>query len=168
MAHHVEQTMRIKLPAAKVWEVLADFGSIERFQEKVLSSPILAGTQSGVGTKRKCNFYDNSSVIEEIVEYQEGQGFKIELSEYAMPLKSLMAEMKVVSVDADTCDIFMSMDYVVKGGPVGWLAGKVMMQPMMNAVLKKTLTGLAYHSATGNIIANKLPTQQEFNIALNN
>lgn len=104
MAHHVEQSMRINLPASKVWAVLSDFGSMERFQDNVLSSPILAGPQSGIGTKRKCNFYDNSSVVEEIVEYQEGQGFKMALSEYAMPLKSLLADMKVVAVDDSRCD----------------------------------------------------------------
>lgn len=39
---------------------------------------------------------------------------------------------------------------------------------MIVGVIKRTLTGLAYHSATGNMIANKLPTKQEFDLALNN
>ena len=72
MAHHVEVKMRVNIPAMKVWEVLGDFSSIERFSTAVEKSPILDGISSGLGTKRKCDFYDGSSVIEEIIDYQEG------------------------------------------------------------------------------------------------
>lgn len=167
MAHHVENKMRVNVPANKVWEVLEDFSSVEKYAFSVDKSPLLEGKSSGLGTKRKCDFYDGTSVVEEIIGYQKGKGFKVELSEYSMPVKSLVAGMKVEEVDAKTSDISMEMDFVVKGGPFGWLMGFFMMRPMLRGVAKKVLTGLAYHSATGKIIGKSLPSKEDLSLALN-
>ncbi len=160
MAQHVEQKMRVNVPASKIWEVLDDFSSIERFSPTVKKSPLLDGQPSGLGTKRLCEFHDGTSVVEEIIQYDKGEGFKVELTEYALPLKSLIAEMRVKKVDSNTSEISMGMDFVVKGGPIGWLMGFFMMRPMMKGVLKKVLTGLAYHSATGKTVGKELPMRE--------
>jgi hypothetical protein len=162
MGHQVKQTIRARLPASKVWLVLSDFSSIEKTSISVEKSPLLAGAASGMGTKRKCYFHDGSTVVEEIIDYEEGRRFKIRLSEYSMPLKSLVAEMEVVEVDEETCQISMSMDFVVKGGPVGWLVGLLIIrQVLKRKVLKPELLGLAYHCATGMIVESTLPSVGE-------
>jgi len=83
-----------------------------------------------------------------------------------MPLKSLLAGVKVEAVDANTCDITIDMDFVVKGGPLGWVMGVVMMKPMMKGLTKKMLKGMAYHAATGKLIGKELPSQQDLSLAL--
>ena len=123
MPHHIELSKRIKLPADQIWAVLKDFDSIERTSHAIEKSPLLAGKVSGVGTKRKCYFYDGKTVVEQISEYHEGESFKMVLSEFSMPLKSIEAEMKVKKVDENVCDISMSMDFVVKGGFFGQILG---------------------------------------------
>ena len=81
MSHHITHTVRADVSADEVWEVLSDFSSIEKTSHSVERSPILSSVKSGVGTKRICHFYDGKSVVEEITHYQEGQGFKIVLSD---------------------------------------------------------------------------------------
>ncbi|MGV7222506.1 MAG: SRPBCC family protein [Nitrospinales bacterium] len=166
MAHHVENSIRVKVPVTKIWKVLEDYSSIEKFAATVKTSPIVGDKNSGLGAKRLCTFYDGSSLIEEIIDFQDGQGFKMELSEFSLPLKSMHAEMKVEAVDAETSDISMSSDFVVKGGPLGWLMGYLMMRPIMKGVFKKVMSGLAYHSATGKLIEKKLPPQEELKSAI--
>jgi len=166
MAHHVETTLRVNAPAEKVWEALRDFSSIERFSSNVESSPIVGDKTGGLGTKRKCTFYDKSTVVEEIVEYEEGSSFRIELSEYSMPLKSLRAQMGVTPVDDKTSDAHFAMDFVVKYGPLGWLMGNVMMKPMMTRITKDILKGLAFHVVTGNNVGSELPPDAELAPAL--
>lgn len=162
MAHHIEHTKRVRVPAEKIWAILKDFKSIERTSHAVESSPILAGPASGLGTKRRCHFYDKKSVVEEIIEYKEGSSFKIELSEFSMPLKSAIAEFTVKKVNANDCDISMSMDFVVKAGPIGWLLGATLMKPVLtNKVLKNELIGLAYHAATGKLVGTAMPSSKE-------
>ncbi len=157
MAHHVETTYRVHATKEHVWGILRDFSSIERFSSKVKSSPLVGESREGLGTKRLCTFYDKSTVLEEIIEYQEGENLRIELSEYSMPLKSLVAHMSVKRVDDQSCDATFGMEYVVKFGPLGCLMGKILMKPMMKGVTKDVLRGLAFHAVTGQNVGDTLP-----------
>lgn len=161
MTHHTEKTIKVNIPAAKIWQVLADFSSVERFATTIKTSPIVGDISAGVGAKRLCTFNDGSSLVEEIVDYQEGQGFKMELSEFSLPLKRMTAEMRVKAIDANSCELYMSSDFVVKAGPLGWLMGYFIMRPVMRGVFKQLLSGLAYHCETGKRIDKKLPANQE-------
>lgn len=161
MAHHTEATLKVKVPKHKIWKVLEDFSSVEKFAATIKSSPIIGDVNSGVGAKRLCTFNDGSSLVEEIIDIQEGQGFKMTLSEYSLPLKSMLAEMKVTEIDADSCEIYMSSDFVVKAGPLGWLMGQFVMRPVMKSVFKKVMSGLAYHSVTGERIDEEPPSKEK-------
>jgi len=166
MEHHVETTLRVHASAEKVWATIADFSSVERYSAKVESSPLIGDKAGGLGAKRKCTFYDKSTVVEEIVEFHDGESLRIELSEYSMPLTSMVAQMKVSSVDASHCDVYFGMDYVVKFGPLGWVMGRFMMKPMMKGVTKNVLRGLAYNVVTGKSIGSDFPSDAEIAPAL--
>jgi len=161
MAHHCEKTLKVNVPAEKVWQVLEDYNNIERFAITIKSSASANEICSGLGAKRTCTFNDGSSLVEEIIEYQEGQGYKMDISNHSMPLKSMQAEMKVTPIDECSSEIYMSAEFVVKGGPLGWVMGQLIMQPVMKAIFKKVMTGLAYHSATGELISEKLPQNEK-------
>ena len=162
MPHHIEHSLKVKVPAHRVWEVLGNFGSIEKTSHSVERSPLLEGPTSGIGTKRKCHFYDNKSVIEEITEYNEGHSFSMILSEYSMPMKSIAAQLKVDKIDNSSCKITMSMDFVVKGSVLGWLLGAILLRPVLKRkVLQKELIGIAYFSATNKSIGKEMPSKDE-------
>ncbi|WP_028865606.1 SRPBCC family protein [Psychromonas aquimarina] len=161
MAHHTEKTIKVNVPAAKIWQVLEDFSSVEKFAATIKTSPIVGDISSGLGAKRLCTFNDGSSLVEEIIEFQEGQGYKMVLSEFSLPLKSMYAEMIVKEVDANTSEIYMSSDFIVKAGPLGWLMGQFIMRPVMKGVFNKVLSGLAYHCVTGKRVDEKLPASEE-------
>lgn len=161
MAHHCENTLRVNVPAEKVWQVLEDYSGIEKFAMTIKSSASVNDISSGLGAKRSCTFNDGSSLVEEIIEYQVGQGYKMDISNHSMPLKSMQAEMKVTAIDENSSEIYMSADFVVKGGPLGWVMGQLIMRPVMKGIFKKVMTGLAYHSVTGKLIGEKLPANEE-------
>lgn len=161
MAHHIERTLKVNVSAEKIWQVLENYSGVENFTATIKSSPIVGDIQSGLGAKRKCTFNDGSSLVEEIIEFNQGQGYKMELSEYSYPLKSMFAEMRVTKIDANTSEIFMSSEFIVKGGPLGWLMGTLLMSPMMKGVFKTVMTGLAYHAATGKRVDDKSPANGE-------
>ncbi|NQZ27167.1 MAG: SRPBCC family protein [Colwellia sp.] len=161
MAHHTENTIKVNISVEKIWQVLEDFSSVEKFAATIKSSPIVNDISSGLGAKRLCTFTDGSSLVEEIIEYQEGQGYKMALSEFSLPLKSMQAEMRVKAIDANSCELYMSANFVVKAGPLGWLLGQLIMRPVMKSVFKKVMTGLAYHCATGKRVGEKRPANEE-------
>ncbi len=83
------------------------------------------------------------------------------ISEFSLPLKSMYAEMRVKEIDANSSELYMSSDFVVKAGPLGWLLGFLIMRPMMKSVFKKLMSCLAYHTVTGERIGEKLPPNEE-------
>ncbi len=166
MTHHVESKIKVDIPSAKVWEVLSDFTSIERFSATVERSPIISEVKSGIGTQRKCHFYDQSSVIEEITEIDEGQRLRFALSEFSLPLVSIESEMRVKKINETSSEIIMSLDYVVKFGLFGRLLGSLVMPGKMRKMMNNILTGLAYHLKTGRRIGEEMPSNEELTPAI--
>lgn len=166
MTHHVSKSLRVNVPSEKIWEVLNDFSSVERFATTIKSSPIVGDKKSGLGAKRLCTFENDSSLVEEIIDYQEGRSIKVEISDFALPLKSMHAEMGVEKIDANSSEIFWSADFVVKWGPIGWLLGFLAMRPVMKGVFTKLLSGLAYHAATGEALGSALPSEDQLKLAI--
>ncbi|MBU2972197.1 SRPBCC family protein [Pseudoalteromonas sp. C2R02] len=163
MTHRAENTIKVNVCASKIWKVLEDFSSVEKFATTIKSSPIVNDISTGLGAKRLCTFNDGSSLVEEIIEFNEGQGYKMVLSEFSLPLKNMYAQMSVKEIDENSCEISMSSDFVVKGGPLGWVMGRLIMKPVMKGVFKKVMSGLAYHSVTGELIGEKLPINEAMN-----
>ncbi|MCP5004693.1 MAG: SRPBCC family protein [Planctomycetes bacterium] len=166
MEHHVESKLKINATSEKVWEVLDDFEGVENFSVGVEKSPLVGEKKTGLGAKRHCVFYDESSVIEEIVEYKENESLKVVLTDFSMPMKSMYAGFSVKKITETSCEVSMYMDFVVKFGPLGSLLGAIVMRPVMKGVQKKLLSGLAYYSFTGKTIGSELPASDELSQAI--
>lgn len=165
MNHQVESAIKINASAGKVWAILDDFGGVEKFSIGIKKSPIIGDKQTGLAAKRHCQFYDNTSVVEEIIEYEAGTSFKVLLTEFTMPMKTMYAGFKVIKLSETSCEVSMYMTYRVKYGLLGALLG-LMMRPVMKGVQKKLLSGLAHHAFTGKSIGSELPANNELAPAL--
>lgn len=162
MTQHTENSLRINLPANQIWQVLDNYGDIKKFALTIQSSEIVGELTTGLGAKRKCTFNDGSSLVEEITEYKQGEGYKMKLSEHSMPVKRMVSEMKVTPIDSNSCQLYMSTDFEMKGGIIGKLIGTLLMKPMMKGIFRKIMTGLAYHTKTGEVVDKKLPTKEQY------
>jgi len=140
---HYQKNINIDATPEAVWAILRRFMHIHEFAPFVKSVNPLTEGEIGLGSKRRCNFNDGTSVVEEIVEWQDGQRYRVELSEMtSMPLHEMFAEICLVP-QGDTVKVIWSMDYRVKFGPLGWLLGNTIMKLMMGKILKANLNGLA-------------------------
>ncbi len=72
MAQHIEQKLLVNISADKLWAVLNDFGGIDRYSPTIQNSPLIGDQNSGLGAKRKCEFYEGGSVVEEIIDCKDG------------------------------------------------------------------------------------------------
>lgn len=55
--------------------------------------------------------------------------------------------MRVKKINMNSSELYMSSEFIMKGGPLGWLMGALLMSPMMK--------GFAYHAATGERVDEK-------------
>ncbi len=143
MIHH-ERTLDIDAAPEAVWAVLGRFMHIDEFAPLVKSVDALTDGKDGTGSKRRCNFDDGTSVVEEVTEWVDNRSYRVRLSELtAMPLHEAQAELAVEPIDGGRSIVTWGMDYRVKFGPFGWLLGQTMMKLMMGKILDGNLKGLA-------------------------
>ncbi len=141
---HFERALDIDATPDALWSVVGRFMHIDEFAPLVASVDALTEGEDRVGSKRRCNFDDGTSVVEEVTTWEPNRRYRVRLSEMAaMPLHEAFAEVSVEPLDSGGARVTWGMDYRVKYGPVGWLLGQTMMKLMMGKILDGNLKGLS-------------------------
>lgn len=139
-----QRSLVINASPDAIWEVLSRFMHIDEIAPQVASVEALTTGQDQVGSKRRCHFKDGGSLVEEVIEWQPGRGYRVRLSETdPMPLKEAYASIRITPAVNGGSRVDWGMDYRVKYGPLGWLLGQTMMKMMMGKVLDANLKALA-------------------------
>ena len=121
MIHH-NRTKEIDAPPDAVWAVLGRFMHIDEFAPFITSVDALTDGEDGMGSKRRNNFDNGTSMVEEVTEWEPGHRYRVRLSEMdAMPLIEAYAEVSVEPIANERSRVNWAMDYRVKFGPFGWI-----------------------------------------------
>ncbi len=144
----------INAPVDKVWEVLADFGAIDKWAPPVSKSYSTTEANGGVGAGRHCDT-SFGALKEQIVEWEEGRSFTID-GKTILPMKYARNGFSV-SPAGDGTVATAWIDFQMKFGPVGALLDKLVLRRQFRKVLTQGLAGLKYHVETGEVIGSKLP-----------
>ncbi|GAB4194880.1 MAG: hypothetical protein Tsb002_26800 [Wenzhouxiangellaceae bacterium] len=153
--HEVTVTRTMQNNAQAVWKVLDDFGNIYRYNPAVESSNLIGNKATGVGAMRECHFYDGTSLKETITEYHPGQGYGFRLSDFSLPLKEASTQLRVEPINNEQSKLTITLKFIPKFGPLGWVMANLMMKPMLNKALTGLAKGLDDHIDTGRIVGKK-------------
>ncbi len=141
---HYERALDIHATPDAIWAVIGRFMHIDEFAPLIKSVDALTDGDDGIGSKRRCNFNDGTSLVEEVTKWEANRMYRVRLSEMtSMPLREANAELAIVPLDEERSRMIWSMDYRVKFGLFGWLLGQTMMKLMMGKILDGNLKGLA-------------------------
>ncbi len=157
-------TREIKIDASqeKVWEILADFGGIYKFNPGVSSSHSTSSANSGVGATRHCDLLPAGSVEERIFEWKEGQAYKVEIysGKGTPPFKSAVGQLEA-KPDGNGTLVRMRFEYSLKFGPIGALMDRLMVRSQFSKAIPGILAGLKHYAETGEEVGRKvqLPLQ---------
>ena len=66
---HYERTLEIDATPDDVWAVFGRFMHIDEFVLKIVSVDALTDGKDGIGSKRRLNFKNGTSVVEEVTEW---------------------------------------------------------------------------------------------------
>ena len=152
--------INIDAPKEKVWEVLADLGNIYRWNPGVIHSYSTSEEASGEGASRHCDVQSGpikGYLEERAFDWQEGEGFKIEIYDSSLPVKRVIVQFAVQARGEGTV-VEVTPEFQLKFGLVGVVLERLMFGPQFRKGMAGLLAGLKYHVETGEEVANKVPS----------
>ena len=144
----------IDAPAATVWEAIADFPNIYRFNPSVPASRSTSESPNGLGATRHCDLVvPGSSIEERIVDWVDGESYTVEIYDGKLqpPTANNLGTVAVRPDGADRSIASFALSYEPKG-----LMGKVVDGPLRVQFEKagsRMLAGLKHYIETGEEIA---------------
>ena len=143
----------IKASKERVWEILADFGTVSNWAPTISESHITTEATRGVGAERACEHAKMGHIEERIVAWDEGSSLSYDvISGLPFPMKSLNNVWSVSDAD-DGAVVTLTMDFRMGLGPLGALPA-LMARPMMRKEMGVSLAGLKHHVETGDLVGS--------------
>ncbi len=156
MAHFSTQ-IRINATKEKVWEVLADFGGIYRWNPGVRHSYSTSEAGHGLLATRHCELLNGDDYLDEdILEWHEGESFKVNIYETNLPLHRNVVEFSI-EADGSGAIVAVAPDYTLKYGLLGRLLNQIVVGRKFKKGMEDLLAGLKYHIESGEPVGDRVP-----------
>ncbi len=138
-------------PPERVWDVLADFGGIQRYSPAVLRSHLTGDAPTGVGATRHCDLAFGAAVEERIVKWDDGTGYTVEIydGKRLPPIRDPRATLAVGRYPDGRSRLSARMEYRPKFGLLGALADWLVFRRQFRKSLGLLLAGFKHHLETG-------------------
>ena len=141
-------SVRIEAPKERVWEVLSDLGSIYKWNPGITHSYTTSDAATGENAMRQCDLPDGGFLRERAFNWNEGEGFTINVYETSLPMKESFVDFRATA-EGEATVVKLKMDYKLKFGPVGALLDAVFVGRQARKGMTDLLTGLKEYVETG-------------------
>lgn len=129
-------TRQINAPVSAVWEVLDDFGDIQRWNPGVAASELTSQGPVAAGSTRHCDFAPFGGVNERIERYEPNQRLTVDLYEtFKLPISGAVADFNV-SPNGEGTELKLAYSYELN------FMGRLM-KGRTDKMLRQGLGGLA-------------------------
>jgi uncharacterized protein YndB with AHSA1/START domain len=129
-------TRQIDAPVETVWEVLNDFGDIQRWSPGVTDSELTSHGPVGEGSTRSCDFAPFGGVSERIDRHQPNERLTVNLYEtFKLPISGAVADFNIAPHD-DGTELTLHYSYIPN------LLGRVM-KGYTDKQMRKGINGMA-------------------------
>ncbi|MDX1612816.1 MAG: SRPBCC family protein [Candidatus Promineifilaceae bacterium] len=140
MAHFTTE-ITIEAPLDEVWQVLADIGTIARWNPGVIASRATSETTTGLGAKRFCDLGGDNYLKEQVVEYRERRKLTMRVTETNLPFATADIHFSLREEDGRTL-VVCAPDYALKYGPLGTLMDRLYVRKTYEEGMRRLLRGL--------------------------
>ena len=134
----------IEAPVVRVWEALADIGSISRWNPGVSDSRLLTDTDTGVGSARHCDLGGRNYLRESVFEFVPHERLTMRVDETNLPFATIDIRFRLVDRDGRT-DLTVSPIYRMKYGVLGFIADRLLVRRMYTKGMQALAGGLKRH-----------------------
>lgn len=137
----------------KVWEILNDWGNVDRFHPLVLESHSLNDLPGGRGAERRCDFGKGVALYERIVDASEGSSIDVDIYQIeGMPsvVRSMQAHFELSTVASGT-RVVGTIEVTITPKAAAVLMGPIMKRQLRKGWLQ-LLAGMKRHAETSELI----------------
>ncbi len=146
----------IDAPPARVWDVLADFPNVYRWNPGVESSHATSDQDTGADATRRCDLFGGGFPEERIIDFDPDPRMVVDIFETSLPLARNVVTFTVAPRGTGP-RIGCSANYRLKYGPLGvlidWLIGR---RQACNG-FRDMLRCLKYHVEIGRTVGRRVP-----------
>ena len=148
----VSSEVTVHAPPTRVWEVLADFGTIERWSPVVAKSYCTTEQTTGVGAERHCDLYPRGALEERVLESDPETLLGIHV-DAGGPIVSQRSDFRLRPEGGDTT-VTMTIDFELAAEAADRAAA---VTEALQAATDATVAGLRYHVETGELVDDSVP-----------
>lgn len=127
----------------QVWQELKEIGSIQNFHPLIKKSYTTTEVKSGLGARRTCELLPMGQMLEEVVEWNEGSSFTMEVIGGKMlpPYRFMRGQIELTETK-DCTNVCFTFSYQLKFGILGRLMNLLMIKPQFKKAPPKYVQGL--------------------------
>jgi hypothetical protein len=142
--------IQIEASKERVWEAIADLGSIQDFHPEVTRPYYTSEQREGVGASRHCDLKPFGSVEERAIGWEDGSSFALEIydSKKMPPFRFAVESMSVAEKGARAV-AYLSLEYELRYGAIGSLLDWLMVRSRFEKMVPAVLAGLKKHLEGG-------------------
>jgi ligand-binding SRPBCC domain-containing protein len=137
----LEERVDIGAPPTRVWEVLADFGTVSDWVPSMRTSSLVGALTTGVGTRRAMRHAWGFRFEEEVTQWHEGKGYAFDVLKAPFPMQQVK-ETWVVGEQHDRTVVETQVRYGMGLGPVGALLDWALVRFVVRWEMRAGLKGL--------------------------
>jgi carbon monoxide dehydrogenase subunit G len=139
-----ETTIDIEAPIEKVWEALADIGSISKWNPGVHESHGTSDETTGLGATRFCDLGGKNYLNEQVVDFETCHKLTMRITDTNMPFEKADIHF-TLEADGDNTRVTCAPAYTLKYGPMGALMDRFYVRGTYEKGMQRLLRGLKEH-----------------------
>jgi hypothetical protein len=153
----ITKRVKIDVSAARVWEILADFGNVRPWGPTVVESYIVdkSKKKKRVGTVRVLRYTSKKEIEEVVTAWQERRGFTVEFPVSGGAIKSFSQEW-ALDGNKDEGVVTVHLRSETKWGFLGRILEFFMFKKHFSRELALALAGLKHYVETGEEVDSKM------------
>jgi hypothetical protein len=133
---HIEHTIEIDAPIDLVWGKISNLADIQNWTKAVKESHFHTELERGIGAGRTCDVVGFGTLVENVLEWDEGKSFNLSLEGLPFFVKEASGGWRLEELGPNRTRGITSIDVKTRFWPIGALLERFVLGPQFHKTVK--------------------------------